>query len=96
MEEEDPKPEDKDLDPKLDDDDDEDVILRDVIAKLVDALCTMEEGSGDTAEVVLAPSETLESTQQGGVGTDAGQRRRAGAGQGRHDTICGNWRREGH
>jgi len=36
IEKEDPKLEDKDLDPKLDDDDDEDVIIRDIIAKLVD------------------------------------------------------------
>jgi len=29
----------EDLDPKLDGDDDEDIILRDIIAKLVDAVC---------------------------------------------------------
>jgi len=73
MEEEDPKPEDKDLDPKLDDDDDEDVILRDIIAKFVNAVCMMEEGSGSV--VVLAPSETFVSTEQGGVLQQAGERR---------------------
>jgi len=59
MEEADPKLEDKDLDQKLGDDDDEEVILRDIIAKLVDAVCMMEEGSGDAAAIVLPPSETL-------------------------------------
>jgi len=42
MEEEDPKLENKDLDTKLDGNDDEGVMLSDIIAKLVDTVCIME------------------------------------------------------
>jgi len=44
-EEEDPKLEDKDLDPKLENDDDEDVNASTVTLS-VDAVCMTEEGSG--------------------------------------------------